>query len=335
MALVGFLPETDHPRVIKEGKLFQPEEFDLSTTSLDAMSNRADFFAHLLPHFEVSSSGVSSMLFSCVDNSERTLHLSFLTGFGLVADVYSDRQSAARIHNRIIHGGVGPLVLAGEYHTDGAMLHRMTDPVEGDRLPITFYNASHFASSASVRLWLRNDTIEQERIDRSVVSVALPELDPALLVSYAAVSEVLGISTNSLRSMVSRGEGLEVPNRQAQTDQGHPLWSRPIIEGWVKASQYDVYGVKLHSQLRSASGGDFLSPHLEERVCDRLIHSEAIRFISAERKRVESLGFRVTPRPADYGYTLSGAPVVVPDDVGEAYGDLRVQKVREPRLPWP
>ena len=93
-------------------------------------------------------------------------------------------------------------------------------------------------------------------------------------------------------------------------------------------------GISLEDQI-SASEGSLYGVPQRKPLHRRVVHSEAMRFVAAERKAVESLGFTVQVAANEVGYELIGLPLDTSPSVEERYGSLFVERKKQAALPWP
>lgn len=216
--LVGFGARADHPRTGVDmyldawlGDLDTADPVDLVET-LASQANQQVIFT--------AGGGVHCAL---VGPDGAGWHLGG-SDLGWSIDVYGDIEAARAAIDKLCSCGGGSLRVHGEYGTDGSSIYR-----HGVRVgPARIVRPSDCLGLRSIREW----AARRHRLD-GIVSVIAPELSPEMLVSYDWAIEATGLRAQSLRTMVYRAEGIEIPSRQFSTPTGSPLWSQPVLNYWA------------------------------------------------------------------------------------------------------
>ncbi len=119
------------------------------------------------------------------------------------------------------------------------------DPARGHVLAVGEIDPE--AQTAPSRRWLDDLALWAQRqanpesVQRSVVTLAAPELNADQMVSLAEMAQITGIAASTLRAYIARGEA-DVPLPQAVLN-GRSAWARPVAEEWAEQRQRSHEGV--------------------------------------------------------------------------------------------
>jgi hypothetical protein len=113
------------------------------------------------------------------------------------------------------------------------------DPAKGRILAVGDIEADANAALAGrwldhLALWAQRRA-DPESLQRSVVTLAAPELNADQMVGAAEMAEITGIAASTLRAYIARGEA-DVPLPQAVLN-GRSVWARPVAEEWTEQRQ--------------------------------------------------------------------------------------------------
>ena len=222
-------------------------------------------------------------------------HVGF-SDLGWSIDVYDNHDAAVAAIAKLRSCGGGHLLIHGEYSTDGEALYRLGEQVK----PAHMMRASACMHIDTIKTWAEQN---ENSIANSIVAVTSPELNPALLVSYKYAAQQTGLGLQTLRTYVLRPDS-GIPQRQFSTPNGHPLWSRPIMDHWAacrRDPRYQITGLR-----RGAQQPEVIAPQATRKEVTALLEQLSTQ--------ADSHGLQVAFSRTELGYDTT-------DPLGHSTGD--------------
>ncbi|MEM7093669.1 MAG: hypothetical protein AAF567_11760 [Actinomycetota bacterium] len=237
MALIGFGQTTQNPRphlpmlddsILEIDPFSAPDhEMAHNITSIRRQSTTDEWAT-----YQSYKDGCFSIVVSAEVGMGLTYHITYGPSVGWTIDAHDTWDSALAAHGLATSPDTtaGDLWFNGYYSTDGDVAYRAFKQRETVTESPTLLRADDFPHVPGISEWL---TLDHAPASEGIFGVLLPELHPDNLVSYAAIEAMSGTPVSTLRVWVSRAEGHSIPTRQFSSRQGHPHWSRPVIEAWI------------------------------------------------------------------------------------------------------